>query len=47
MTTHRPELGKRPANFVPLSPVSFLAHAAGFFGERLAVVHGGAALHLP
>ena len=40
MTTHRPELEKRPANFVPLSPVSFLAHAADFFGERLAVVHG-------
>jgi fatty-acyl-CoA synthase len=36
----RPELRKRPANFVPLSPVSFLARAAEFFGERLAVVHG-------
>src|SRR5581483_11191980 len=37
----RPELRKRPANFVPLSPVSFLARAAAFFGERTAVVHGG------
>jgi fatty-acyl-CoA synthase len=36
----RPELAKRPANFVPLSPVSFLARAAEFFGERIAVVHG-------
>jgi fatty-acyl-CoA synthase len=36
----RPELRKRPANFVPLSPVSFLARAAEFFGDRIAVVHG-------
>ncbi len=36
----RPELQKTAANFVPLSPVSFLARAAGFFGDRTAVVHG-------
>src|ERR1700742_3098936 len=39
-SAERPELAKRPANFVPLSPVSFLAHAASFFGDRTAVVHG-------
>ncbi len=39
--TERPELRKRTANFVPLSPVSFLARAAAFFGERTAVIHGG------
>lgn len=39
-TTDRPELRKRPANFVPLSPVSFLKRAADFFGERTAVIHG-------
>jgi fatty-acyl-CoA synthase len=38
--TDRPELRKRPANFVPLSPVSFLARAAAFFGDRIAIVHG-------
>jgi fatty-acyl-CoA synthase len=38
--TDRPELRKRSANFVPLSPVSFLARAAAFFGDRVAVVHG-------
>ena len=38
--TDRPELRKRPANFVPLSPVSFLARAADFFGDRVAVIHG-------
>ena len=38
--TDRPELRKRSANFVPLSPVSFLARAAEFFGERVAIVHG-------
>jgi fatty-acyl-CoA synthase len=37
----RPELIRRPANFVPLSPVSFLRRAASFFGDRPAVVHGG------
>jgi fatty-acyl-CoA synthase len=36
----RPELAKNAANYVPLSPVSFLARAAGFFGARTAVVHG-------
>ena len=40
MTQERPELRKRPANFVPLSPVSFIARAADFFGERAAVIHG-------
>jgi fatty-acyl-CoA synthase len=36
----RPELRKRSANFVPLSPVSFLARAAEFFGDRIAIIHG-------
>jgi len=40
MNYDRPELAKRPANYVPLSPVSFLARAAKFFGGRTAVVHG-------
>ena len=36
----RPELAKNKANYVPLSPVSFLARAASFFPDRIAVVHG-------
>src|SRR5262245_56055158 len=40
MTSNRPELRKRPANFVPLNPASFLARAAAFFGDRTAIVHG-------
>ena len=36
----RPELQKTAANFVALSPVSFIARAASFFGDRTAVVHG-------
>ena len=36
----RPELAKTAANYVPLSPVSYLARAAAFFGNRTAVVHG-------
>ena len=41
MTQDRPELRKRAANFVPLSPVSFIKRAAEFFGDRPAVIHGG------
>jgi fatty-acyl-CoA synthase len=41
MPQDAPELRKRSANFVPLSPVSFLERAAAFFGGRTAVVHGG------
>jgi 3-(methylthio)propionyl---CoA ligase len=40
MAEDRPELRKRPANYVPLTPVSFLARAACFFADRTAVVHG-------
>ncbi|MGE3065802.1 MAG: AMP-binding protein [Hyphomicrobiaceae bacterium] len=36
----RPELAKTAANYVPLSPVSYLARAAAFFGARTAIVHG-------
>jgi fatty-acyl-CoA synthase len=36
----RPELRRRSANFVTLTPVSFLSRAADFFGDRVAVVHG-------
>ncbi|HRD75007.1 MAG TPA: AMP-binding protein, partial [Hyphomicrobiaceae bacterium] len=38
--TEHPELRKRPANFVPLSPVSFLERAASVFADRIAVAHG-------
>ncbi|NBN65267.1 acyl-CoA synthetase [Pannonibacter tanglangensis] len=34
------DLDKTPANYTPLSPLSFLARAADVFPERLAVVHG-------
>ncbi len=40
MTAERPELEKNKANYVPLTPVSFLARAASFFPDRIAVVHG-------
>ena len=40
MDHERPELRKCPANFVPLTPISFLARAANFFGQRNAVIHG-------
>ncbi len=38
MDWDRPELAKRDANYVPLSPVSFLERAATFFAERTAVI---------
>ncbi len=34
------DLPKTPANHVPLSPLSLLAHAASVHPERLAIVHG-------
>jgi len=40
LASGRPELRKRPANFVQLTPVSFLNRAADFFGDRVAIVHG-------
>jgi len=40
MDWNRPEMRQRKANYVPLSPVSFLSRAARFFGDRPAVVHG-------
>ena len=33
-------LGRNAANFVPLSPVSFLARAADVYPDKVAVVHG-------
>ena len=40
MAEERPELRKCAANYVPLTPVSFIARAAQFFAGRTAVVHG-------
>ncbi len=34
------DLPKTPANFVPLTPLSFLERAADIFPQRIAVVHG-------
>jgi fatty-acyl-CoA synthase len=33
-------LGRREANYVPLTPIDFIARAADVYGERLAIVHG-------
>lgn len=40
MAEQRPELRKCAANYVPLTPVSFIARAAKFFPDRTAVIHG-------
>ncbi len=40
MADDGPELRKRPANFVPLTPLSFLSRAATFWPERVAVIDG-------
>ena len=37
---YRDGLGKRPANYAPLSPLSFLPKAATIYPDRIAVVHG-------
>ena len=40
MIVNGPELEKCGANYVPLSPISFIKRAAAYFGERTAVIHG-------
>jgi len=40
MTPFALGLDKNPANYVPLSPLSFLRRAAEVYPERLALVHG-------
>ncbi|MEX3638007.1 acyl-CoA synthetase [Paraburkholderia sp. BR14320] len=42
MTQHMCDegLGRREANYVPLTPIDFLVRAAQVYGERLAIVHG-------
>jgi len=34
------ELGRNTANFVPLSPLSFLKRAADIYPDKVAVIHG-------
>ena len=40
MSAFTMDLDRRPANYVPLSPVSFLVRAARVYGQRVAVIHG-------
>ncbi len=40
MSIFETDLDRRDANYVPLSPVSFLARAALIYPERIAVIHG-------
>ncbi len=39
-TPYDHDLGKNPANYAPLSPLSFLPKAAAIYPDRLAVIHG-------
>jgi fatty-acyl-CoA synthase len=40
MSAFTMDLDRRPANYVPLSPISFLVRAARVYGPRVAVIHG-------
>jgi fatty-acyl-CoA synthase len=40
VSIYEQNLDRNPANYVPLSPVSFLVRAARVFGPRVAVIHG-------
>ena len=40
MSMFEQHLERTPANYVPLSPVSFLTRAARIWGSRVAVIHG-------
>jgi fatty-acyl-CoA synthase len=41
MTPYDIDLDRNPANFQPLTPLSFLERAAAVFPERIAIIHGG------
>jgi fatty-acyl-CoA synthase len=41
MTPYDIDLDRNPANFQPLTPLSFLERAAAVFPERTAIIHGG------
>ncbi len=40
MSIFEQDLGRRPANYVPLSPISFLSRAAHIYPNRVAVIDG-------
>ena len=40
MSIFEQDLSRRPANYVPLSPVSFLTRAARIYPNRVAIIHG-------
>ena len=40
MSIYEQNLDRTPANYVPLSPVSFLLRAARVYGPRVAIIHG-------
>jgi 3-(methylthio)propionyl---CoA ligase len=40
MSIYDQDLGKTPANYVPLSPVSFIERSAEVYGDLPAVIHG-------
>ena len=46
MNIYEQDLGKTAANYVPLSPVSFVERSAEVFGDLESVVHGAAPLPL-
>jgi 3-(methylthio)propionyl---CoA ligase len=39
-TAYDTDLGRNPANFQPLTPLTFLERAASVFPDRIAVIHG-------
>src|SRR2546427_13014458 len=41
MTPYDIDLDRNPANFQPLTPLSFLERAAAVFPDRAAIIHGG------
>src|SRR4029077_563666 len=41
MTPYDIDLDRNPANFQPLTPLSFLERSAAIFPDRPAIIHGG------
>ncbi len=42
MSIYETDLEKNPANYQPLTPLTFLTRSAAVYPERIAIIHGGA-----
>ena len=47
MSIYDIDLDKTPANYQPLTPLSFLARSAAVYPDHIAIIHGKSARAMP